>query len=52
MLEKKIRQIISDSDQLELADLIELKKLLENVPAKHSEYNEIVASRRGAPYYM
>jgi hypothetical protein len=52
MLEKKLRQIINDSEQLDLADLIELKKLLEKVPTEHSEYNDIVVAKRGPPYYM
>ena len=52
MLEKKLRNIINDSKQLELADLIELKKLLEKVPTDHNEYNDIVVSRQGAPFYM
>jgi hypothetical protein len=52
MLEKKLRNIINGSELLELADLVELKKLLEKVPAEHKEFNEIVVSKQGAPYYM
>ena len=52
MLEKKLRNIINGSELLELADLVELKKLLEKVPAEHNEFNDIVASKQGAPYYM
>ena len=52
MLEKKLRNIINGSEQLALADLVELKKLLEKVPAEHNEFNDIVVSKQGAPYYM
>jgi hypothetical protein len=52
LLEKKLKNIIIDSKQLELADLIELKKLLEKVLTDHNEYNDMIVSEQGAPYYM
>ena len=52
MLEKKLRHIINGSEQLALADLVDLKKLLEKVSAEYNESNDIVVSKQGAPYYM
>lgn len=52
MSEKKLRNIVNGSEKLELADLVEIKKLLEKVPAEHNEFNDIVVSKQGAPYYM
>ena len=52
MLEKKLRNIVNGSEQLELADLVKINKLLEKVPAEHNEFNDMVVSKQGAPYYM
>ena len=52
MSEKKLRNIVNGSEKLELADLVEIKKLLEKVAAEHNEFNDIVVSKQDAPYYM
>ena len=52
VLARNLKNIIIDSKQLELADLIELKKILEKVLTDHNEYNDMIVSEQGAPYYM
>ena len=51
MLDTKLQKIAKDAENLELNDLIKIKKVLDDAVAKHRNYDDVIVTRQGAPYY-
>ena len=51
MSETSLQEIVRDADRLELNDLIRIKKILDEAVAKQRNYDDVIITRRGAPYY-
>ena len=51
MSEIKLEKFAKDAEKLELNDLIKIKKILDEAVAKQRNYDDVVITRQGAPYY-
>ena len=51
MSENNLKNITENAENLDLNDLIQIKEVLEKAVAKHRQYEDIIMSRQGAPYY-
>ena len=51
MSENTLQNIAENAENLDLHDLIEIKEALEKAVAKHRQYEDIIMSKQGAPYY-
>ena len=51
MSEENLQEIIRDAERLELSDLIKIKKILDEAVAKQRNFDNVVITRQGAPYY-
>ena len=51
MSEIKLEKLAKDAEKLELNDLIKIKKILDEAVAKQRNYDDVVITRQGAPYY-
>ena len=51
MSEKYLQEIARDAERLQLNDLIKIKKVLDEAVAKQRNYDDVVITRQGAPYY-
>ena len=51
MSETYLQEIARDAERLELNDLIKIRKILDEAVAKQRNFDNVVISRQGAPYY-
>jgi hypothetical protein len=51
MSKTNLQEIVRDAERLELNDLIKIKKILDEAVAKQRNYDYVVITRQGAPYY-
>ena len=51
MSKTNLQEIVRDAERLELNDLIKIKKILDEAVAKQTNYDDLVITRQGAPYY-
>ena len=51
MSKKDLQEIVREAERLELNDLIKIKKILDEAVAKQRDYDDVVITRQGAPYY-
>jgi hypothetical protein len=51
MPHQSLKTIVADAERLELNDLIQIMKVLNEAVAKQRHYQDIIATRQGAPYY-
>ena len=51
MSETNLQKIVRDAESLELSDLIKIKRILDEAVAKQRNYDNVVITRQGAPYY-
>ena len=51
MSETNLQKIVRDAERLEFDDLIKIKKILDETVAKQRNFDDVVITRQGAPYY-
>ena len=51
MSETNLQKIAKDAESLVFDDLIKIKKILDETVAKQRDYDDVVITRQGAPYY-